>query len=70
MNDKNQQRPGQLFLDRYMPTATDEEREAAYANLKGLVAVLVEIDDRLAREKWVKSDSRESGEDGRVGGPA
>lgn len=55
-----ERRPGDLFLDRYMPNATEQEREDAYENLRGLIAITVEIDDRLTREKRVESDSRES----------
>ena len=61
MDDKSSpRRPGDLFLERYMPTATETEREAARENLRTLVAILVEIDDRLSREKRRKRDSRES----------
>jgi hypothetical protein len=59
MATKPKNRPGQLFIDRYMPTATHAAREAAYENLRGLIAILVEIDDRLAREARER-DSRES----------
>lgn len=58
---KRERRPGDLFLDRYMPHASEEEREEAYENLRGLISILVEIDDRLAREKC-DADSRESNE--------
>jgi hypothetical protein len=51
-------RPGELFLDRYMSNASDQAREEALANLHGLIAVLMEIDERIAQEK---RDSRESG---------
>ena len=44
-------RPGQLFLDRYMPDASEEERKAAYDNLRALITIIVEVDRRLAREK-------------------
>lgn len=49
-----------LFIDRYMPGASDEAREAAYENLKSLVALLIEIDERVTREKRAQHDSRES----------
>ncbi len=55
-----QQRPGYLFIERYMPTATEPEREEAYENLLGVIAILVEIDLRLEREESAQSDSRES----------
>jgi hypothetical protein len=59
-NKKHDHRPGELFIDRYMPKATEEAREEAYANLKALVALLVRIDERLASEEREQSDSRES----------
>jgi hypothetical protein len=60
-NKTNDHRPGELFIDRYMPHATEEAREEAYANLRALVALLVRIDERLALEAQQKDDSRESG---------
>lgn len=59
-NKKSDQRPGYLFIDRYMPKATEEAREEAYANLRALVALLVRIDERLALEDQERHDSRES----------
>jgi hypothetical protein len=59
-NNKNNHRPGDLFIDRYMPTASEEAREEAYANLLALVALLVRIDERLALEAQEKGDSLES----------
>jgi len=56
----NETRPGELFIDRYMPSATEEAREEAYANLRALVALLVRIDERLALEAQEEVDSRES----------
>ena len=47
---KSERRPGDLFLDRYLADAPSEAREAAYENLCGLMVILIEIDDRLARE--------------------
>ena len=58
---KYEHRPGDIFIDRYMPKATEEAREEAYANLRALVALLVRIDERLAIEAQQKDDSRESG---------
>jgi hypothetical protein len=60
-NKNNEHRPGDVFIDRYMPKATEEAREEAYANLRALVALLVRIDERLAIEAQQKDDSRESG---------
>ena len=59
-NKKTEHRPGDLFIDRYMPKATDEAREEAYANLRALVALLVRIDERLALEEREQRDSLES----------
>jgi len=58
-NKKIDHRPGDLFIDRYMPKATEEAREEAYANLRALVALLVRIDERLALEEREKRDSHE-----------
>lgn len=43
--------PGDLILDRYMPHATVEEREAARENLRAFAAVVVGIAKRLALEE-------------------
>jgi hypothetical protein len=48
-------RPGDVILDRYMPDATPEEREAARANLYGFVAVLLRIATREALDNVEKS---------------
>lgn len=48
-------RPGDVILDRYMPDATGEEREAARANLYGFVAVLLRIATREALDNVEKS---------------
>ena len=57
---KTEHRPGDLFIDRYMPKATEEAREEAYANLRALVALLVRIDERLDVEERARRDSLES----------
>lgn len=44
-------RPGWLFIERYMPDATPEQQEEAFENLRGLVRILVGIDDRLSKEE-------------------
>jgi hypothetical protein len=59
-NKQPERRPGELFIDRYMPHATEEAREEAYANLRALVALLVRIDERLALEDQEARDSRKS----------
>ena len=48
-----------LFVAPYMPGASVEEREAAYANVRQLIAVLVRINERL-RHDGEKVDSPES----------
>jgi hypothetical protein len=58
-NENADHRPGELFIDRYMPKATEEAREEAYSNLRALVALLVQIDERLALEERER-DSPES----------
>ena len=47
-------RPGDAILDRYMPDATADEREAARANLYGFVAVLLRIATREALDNGGK----------------
>ena len=58
-NTKKTRRPGDLFLDRYMPNATEGERELAYENLRGLISILVKIDQRIARGKSECPDSHD-----------
>lgn len=45
--------PGMFFVDRYMPGASVEEREAAHENVRRLVAVLLRINDRILVEERV-----------------
>lgn len=42
--------PGDLILNRYMPRATAEERDAARGNLRAFAVVIVGIAKRLALE--------------------
>ncbi len=44
-------KPGWLFIDRYMSNATIEKQEAAYQNLHSLVHLLFRIDERLITEE-------------------
>ena len=60
MKGETPRRPGELFLERYMPLAGEQERADAYENLSSLVAILVEIDQRLAGEGREQRDSRGS----------
>jgi len=43
--------PGDLILDRYMPNASDEEREVARENLRLLARLLVQKSERIAHER-------------------
>lgn len=43
-------KPGDLILGRYMPNATEEEREEARQNLQAFAATLVRIAARRADE--------------------
>ena len=56
-----ERKPGDVFLDRYMPNATDAEREEARRNLQHLARALNRIEDRLARE-WYAKQIRERAE--------
>lgn len=40
--------PGDIILDRYLPNATGEEREAARENLRRLARLLIRVHERLA----------------------
>ena len=53
-------RPDDVILDRYMPQATEAEREAARANLQRLAEFVVRVERRLAKE-WHEQQIRESG---------
>ena len=50
-------RLGDHILDRYMPDASEAEREEARENLRGFAALLVQIDERLIREGRERGDS-------------
>ena len=45
-------RPGDLILNRYMPNATEEEREEARDNLRAYAMVVLRIATRLATEEY------------------
>ena len=57
MQKQNDTLPEDIFIDRYMPGATPEQRKEASENMRALIAVLLRINLRLAREEC---DSRES----------
>ena len=48
---EKQYRAGDLILNRYMPNATEQEREAARENLRKFAMVVVGIARRLAKEE-------------------
>jgi hypothetical protein len=51
-------KPGDAILDRYMPNASYEEREAARASLYRFVGILVRIALReLAKEDAIRANS-------------
>jgi len=70
MQNKNDSRPEDILIDRYMPGATSTQREEARQNVRDLVTVLVRINARLALEERGKTDSPESAGSGRVAIPA
>jgi len=53
--------PGDAFLDRHIPCATEEERNHARENLHRLAKVILRIEERLARE-WHQEQIRKSGD--------
>jgi len=50
MKKPKNRRPGDLILERYMPDASEEEREEARANLKAYVALVLRLQERAVRE--------------------
>jgi len=42
--------PGDVILDRYLPNASMEEREAARENLRRLARLLIRVHERLAAD--------------------
>jgi hypothetical protein len=57
MPNRKEQKPTILLADTETPHASEEVREDAYANLCALVALLVQIDERLALEEMEKRDA-------------
>jgi len=41
-------RPGDIILNKYLPHATEEERETARASLRRLALLLIRVHERLA----------------------
>jgi hypothetical protein len=44
-------RPGFLLIERYMPDASADEREEAYASLREYIGILMRIEERVKRER-------------------
>lgn len=51
--------PSDIFINRYLPNATEEQRAQARANLNAFVSVLILINERIRREEasTLESDS-------------
>jgi len=65
-----QRRPGDLILDRYMPNATPEEREAARENLRAALTMLIRLEEQRALRDGGKPDSpKEPSQDRFEAGP-
>ena len=47
---ENDKKPGDLIIDRYMPNATETEREEARTNLRAYLAVVLRIASRIEDE--------------------
>jgi aminoglycoside/choline kinase family phosphotransferase len=60
MENPPHEAPELRIVNRYMPSATPEEREEAMTNLKQLARALMRIETRLARE-WYAQQIRDSG---------
>ncbi len=48
-------RPGDIILDRYLPHATEEEREVARENLRRLARLLIRVHVRRALDNPQKA---------------
>ncbi len=60
MSQDASRRPIDLFVVRYMPHARADEHEEASENVRHLVAILVQINERLFREDKNQVDSSKS----------
>jgi len=43
-------RPGDIIIGRYLPDATEDQREIARENLRRLARLLIRVNERLARD--------------------
>ena len=50
-----ERKPGDVFLNRYMPTATAAEREVARETLYRFAAILARIGERLGLEDYERA---------------
>lgn len=48
--NNRERKPGDLIIDRYMPNASEAEREEARENLRAYLAVVLRIATRLEQE--------------------
>ena len=62
MENPPDHRPGDIILNRYMPDATTEEREAARENLRKLARFILRVEERKMRE-WREQRIRDSDTD-------
>jgi hypothetical protein len=53
----SERRPGDIILDRYMPDATEVERENARENLYAFASVILRLCSRIAAERSTFDDS-------------
>ena len=70
MSKDPSKRPGDVILDRYMPDATDAEREVVRERLRRFAVILVQIDRRQRHEQLTGDDSPDRDGRDRVEVPA
>ena len=56
--NNRERKPGDLIIDRYMPNASEAEREEARENLKAHLAVVYRIAVRVARDEKTRAETR------------
>ncbi|MBV8977714.1 MAG: hypothetical protein JOZ13_10090 [Alphaproteobacteria bacterium] len=57
----SEHRPGDAILNRYMPDASEEAREAARDNLFRLVDLVIRVNERLSRQSPAAIRQNEAG---------
>ncbi len=60
MSTEKDRKPGDLFLDRYMPDADEATREAAREALRRYTLHLIAVGDRILRRQQADLDSTDS----------